>query len=146
MEPSEHTRAPGAVLEQCPHCRGAVKPDAPWCTQCWTDLRPAPPPPPVVEAPAAAAPVPVPGQTAPSAAGKGWPCATCGHVNAIEHDACVACGTALFATLKAGEEPLLVLPGVGDLTRYSRGQRLALAGGVVVAVCVLVLLLGVLLG
>ena len=152
MEASEHTRAPGAVLEQCPHCRGAVRPDAPWCTQCWADLRPAPPPPPPVVAaavPAPAVPAPAAGQpaegTAPAAA-KGWPCATCGHVNGLEHDACAACGTGMFAALRAAEEPLLLVPGLGDLTRYSRAQRLALAGGVVLVVCLLVLLVGVLLG
>ncbi|HWG94610.1 MAG TPA: hypothetical protein VNU66_10335, partial [Mycobacteriales bacterium] len=139
-------------------CRGAVRPDAPWCTQCWADLRPAPEPEPEQPEPApAAAPagprhgapehLPVPG--APAAAtgeAPGWPCGTCGAVNGLDLDACAACGAGFLTALRAEEPPLLVLPGVGDVTRLGRGQRLALAAGVALVLALLVGLLGLLTG
>jgi hypothetical protein len=141
------TPAP-ALLEHCPHCRGAVRPGAPWCTQCWTDLRPAPAPvvPPAVEPPPpAAAPGPQPGPVAPGPVdGAGWPCSTCGAVNAFELDACAACGAGFLTALRAQEGPLLVIPGVGDLGQLGRGQRLALSAGVALALALLVGLLGLL--
>ena len=76
----------------------------------------------------------------------GWPCAACGHVNAVELDVCGGCGTGFLAAMRAGEAPLLELPGVGDITRLSRAQRLGLAGCVALAFALLVLLVGVLLG
>jgi hypothetical protein len=76
----------------------------------------------------------------------GWPCSGCGTVNGVELDACAACGTGFLAGLKRDEPPLLVLPGVGDLTRLSRGQRLGLALGVVLLFVLLVGLLGLLTG
>lgn len=56
--------------ERCPSCGGAVRAGDPWCTLCWTDLRPKPAPPPAPVAPvrppvpvaAAVAPVAVPAQ------------------------------------------------------------------------------------
>lgn len=52
------------VEDTCPHCGAVVRPDAPWCTLCLTDLRPAPAPvPEPVPEPvpvAVAAPVPEP--------------------------------------------------------------------------------------
>lgn len=148
MAPDTHAPVAGPVLEHCPQCRGAVRPGAPWCTQCWTDLRPAPvaarepepqPSPPV-------APRPSGEQDAPAATRPGWPCSACGGVNALELDACAACGTPLFASLRAGEEPLLVVPGLGDITRLSRAQRLAAATAVAVGFALLVLLVGLLFG
>lgn len=129
-----------AVDGRCPQCAGAVRPDAPWCTQCWADLRP--PPEPV----AVARPVdPASAPAAPRGLG-GWPCSGCGAVNAVELDACAACGTGFLAGLRREEPPLLVLPGVGDVTRLSRGQRLGLAGAVVLVIVLLVALLSVLTG
>ncbi|HVM28621.1 MAG TPA: hypothetical protein VM433_13250, partial [Mycobacteriales bacterium] len=76
----------------------------------------------------------------------GWPCSTCGQSNPVELDACAGCGTGFLAAMKADEPPLLVLPGVGDVSRLSRAQRLAMAAGVAVLIAVMVLVLGVLLG
>ena len=143
---------------RCPHCRAAVRPGAPWCTLCHADLRPPPPhaPEPVVApvAPVVVAPAPVLDPLTAPAAALGlkaragdeptWPCTTCGASNAITNDACVACGAGFLAGLRESEGPLLELPGVGDLTRMSRGQRMMIAFGVVLAVIALVALLGLL--
>ena len=139
---------------RCPHCRAAVRPGAPWCTLCHADLRPPPPAPepvpaaaPVADAPAV--PVPAPAEPAPAAVPSGdptWPCATCGAANAFTADACAACGAGFLSSLRASEAPLLEIPGVGDLTRMSRAQRMSLAFGVVLAVVVVVALLGLLFG
>ena len=134
---------------RCPQCAGAVRPEAPWCTQCWADLRPAPEP---VAAVQPATPDPSEPSDGPVGVptGKrrlgGWPCSGCGTVNGVELDACVACGTGFLAGLKHDQPPLLALPGIGDVTRLSRAQRLGLAGGVVLGVLLLVALLGLLTG
>lgn len=39
------THVPMPQIDRCPSCSGATRPGAPWCTQCWTDLRPARPEP-----------------------------------------------------------------------------------------------------
>lgn len=156
----------GAVLTACPQCRAAVRPAAPWCTQCYTDLRPAPVPEAAPAAPAlmpAAARVPdvtgadvtgaeragadvgaerVGTAAASTAADRAatWPCTTCGQPNALTVNACVACGAGFLARLRESEPPLLVLPGVGDLSRLGRGQALGLAAGVVLVVLLLVAL------
>jgi hypothetical protein len=132
---------------RCPHCRGAVRADAQWCTQCWADLRPAPEPAVVAPVPA----LPAPGQpvdaTTPRSAGLGgWPCANCGATNGVELDACAACGSGFLAGLKRDEAPLLALPVVGDITRLSRGQRLGLAAAVVLLVALLVAVVSLLAG
>jgi hypothetical protein len=75
-----------------------------------------------------------------------WPCATCGAANPLTAGACAACGAGFLSGLREAEGPLLELPGVGDLTRLSRGQRMALAFGVVLVVIALTALLGLLLG
>jgi hypothetical protein len=142
--------APGPGIEHCPHCRGAVRPGAPWCTQCWTDLRPAPAPavPPAAPAvPAPATPVATGGPVSPRrSATAGWPCLACGEANPVEVDVCLACGTAFLAAMRAEEQPLLVLPGVGDVLRLSRVQRLGLGAAVALGVVLLVLAVGLLLG
>lgn len=136
---------------RCPHCRASVRPGAPWCTLCHADLRAAPEPPPVaaaaqfdpLTAPASALGVP---ELSPQtrAGDPTWPCTTCGASNPITSDACGACGAGFLAELRDSEGPLLEIPGVGDLTRLSRGQRMAVAFGVVLAVVALVALLGLL--
>lgn len=128
---------------RCPHCRASVRPGAPWCTLCHADLRPAPEAP----APQRIDPLTAPGVDVglpPKAGDPTWPCTTCGASNAITNDACVACGAGFLAGLRESEGPLLELPGVGDLTRMSRGQRMLVAFGVVLAVVALVALLGLL--
>ena len=73
-----------------------------------------------------------------------WPCLTCGAANDLDLDACVGCAAGFLAGLRAANEPLLVLPGIGDLARLGRGRAAALAAGAVLALCALVLLLGLL--
>jgi len=141
---------PTVQTDRCPQCRGLVRPDAAWCTQCWTDLRPAPAPEPeplpepvAVHVP----PVPVPdGDLARAPQPGGWPCSGCGASNPVELDACAACGLGFLSGLKKTEPPLLVLPGVGDLTKLSRAQRLGAAGVVVLLVVLLTALVGLLFG
>ena len=149
-----HDVLPPVEETRCPHCRAAVRPGAPWCTLCHADLRPAPEPEPVVvaapepvldplTAPAAALGLP---SAAPAGAPAtaGWPCSRCGLSNAITEPVCTACGSAFLAGLRDTEAPLLLVPGVGDLTKLSRGQRLGLAAGVVVAFVLVTLVLGLL--
>lgn len=147
---------------RCPHCRAAVRPGAPWCSLCHADLRPPPPAPepepaPVLVIPPTAsygapaldpltAPAAVLGPLPPAVVQPTWPCATCGAPNALSAGACAACGAGFLAGLREAEGPLLELPGIGDLTRLSRGQRMGLALGVVLAVVALTALLGLLLG
>ena len=149
----------------CPKCGASVRPDAPWCTLCYADLRPKPPEP-VAEPPAApvAPPVPVapvdpltgrltdpltgplPGPLPPVVATEAnWPCGVCGAANPMNLDACAACGAGFLAGARS-EGPLLELPVVGDITRMPRWQRFVLAGGVVLAFVVLTLLVGLVLG
>ena len=154
----------GGGAPRCPSCGALVRADAPWCTQCFFDLRPAPEPEPE-PAPAPAPPVvarvpvapsypdplsapigsPLDGPTPAVEPVRGWPCATCGETNPFEATACLACGAGFLSAVRDGEAPLLVLPGVGDLTRMGRGQRLALAGGVVLAFVMATLVIGLLL-
>lgn len=143
----------GAIPPRCPSCGALVRADAPWCTQCFFDLRPAPEPQPE-PLPAARVPVvpsypdPLSGPLAPDdtvAEAKGWPCTRCGTTNPFEAAACAACGSGFLAAVREDEAPLLVLPGVGDLTRMGRGQRLALAGGVVLVFVLVTLVIGLLL-
>ena len=137
-----HTPALGTATDRCPQCRGLVRPGAQWCTQCWTDLRPAPEPEPVpVAAPVTADPTPA---RAPRPGG--WPCSGCGASNPVELDACAACGLGFLSGLKKTEPPLLVLPVVGDLTKLSRAQRLGAAGAVVLAIVLLTVLVSLLFG
>ncbi len=111
----------------CPGCGAALRPDAPWCTLCFADLCPTPEP--------AAARAPAP--DAPLLGdGPSWPCSRCAAANGYERDTCRTCGASFLAAVKDDEAPLLVLPGVGDLSRLGRPQRLLLALGVVLAVLV----------
>ena len=73
----------------------------------------------------------------------GWPCSACGTPNDFGLDACAACGAGFLAALR-DEAPALTVPGIGDLGRLSRGRRLALAAGIVLAVLVLTVILGLL--
>jgi hypothetical protein len=151
--------APALLLEHCPHCRGAVRPGAPWCTQCWTDLRPAPEPAPAVEAPvvspAVAQPAgPVAVVQPPEAAvtedddapAVTWPCSRCGQANALELSACSACGSGFLAAVRSDDPPLLVLPVVGDVGRLSKGQRYGLSAGIAFLAVLLVVVLGLIFG
>ena len=159
---------------RCPSCSATLRPGAPWCTLCYTDLRPpapvsppaapptGPPPtgPPTAPHTTAYGPVALDPLTAPFEAltqpqqeqpppqalppTASWPCASCGAANALTDSACSACGAGFLAGLRESEGPLLELPVVGDLGALSRGQRLSLAAGVVLVVIAVVALLGVL--
>jgi hypothetical protein len=74
-----------------------------------------------------------------------WPCTACGTANPLDRDACVSCGSGFLAGAR-NEAPLLDLPVVGDLTKLSRVQRFALAGGVVLAFLLLTVLISLVLG
>ena len=108
------------TTDRCPSCRGAVRAGDPWCTLCWTDLRPKPEPVPVpapepvvaaaVQTPVAvgAGPVvdpltaplgallgqPLPGHAAAPGASVPvvtWPCVECDAKNAIDQNTCSVC-------------------------------------------------------
>ena len=108
---------------RCPRCGAHVRADAPWCTLCYADLRPAPAPVAVVAAPAATAaeelaalaydpltaPLAlveagghgqssggIPTETAESVAPEkatGWPCRRCEILVSFDEAACSTCGT-----------------------------------------------------
>lgn len=134
----------GGTAARCPGCGGAVPPDAPWCTQCWRDLRPAPEPvPEVMVGPVPEAPV-VPAPRTAEDALPSWPCSGCGSLSPIGLDACAGCGTAFLAGLRE-QGPHLVLPYVGDLARLGRSQRAVAAVGLVLLVALLTALAGAVL-
>jgi hypothetical protein len=76
------------------------------------------PPDPILDAPVFQAP-PVAGTQA-----KGWPCLGCGAMVPIEDDACSQCGQPF---LPSDAMPSLALPGVGDLGRMERGQKIVVS-------------------
>ena len=73
-----------------------------------------------------------------------WPCDSCAHLNPLDEDACVACGTPFLAAAREGE-PVLVLPVVGDVATLSTARRFGVALALVVALLLLTGLLGLLL-
>ena len=145
------------MAARCPACNAALRADAQWCSLCHHDLRPAPAAPPVQvpppsqpvygetdpltaplldlvlpPVPQAAAVVPEPSPAPESAAPvqsalQEWPCTSCGSRNPFSMTICSVCGSRFLAA--ASEELSLVVPGVGDLQKLSRGQRIAVAGG-----------------
>ena len=147
----------------CPSCGAALRGDAPWCTLCYTDLRPKPatvvPPPPAVPAPSAVYGMPAgdpltqplldlalpltPPPAPVTAAVPTWPCSMCEASNPLSESHCITCGKPFLAAVQ--ESPTLVLPGVGDLSRFSRGQRACLALAAVAAVLVPLALITLLL-
>jgi hypothetical protein len=80
---------------------------------------------------------PQPAQPSPAAASRAlptWTCQVCQSSNVITELRCGTCGGSFLGS--DGDQPLLVLPGVGDVTKLSRGQRLGLAGAVLALVLV----------
>lgn len=139
--------AASATDSRCPWCAAALRPGAPWCTLCYADLRPpesVQPPPPVRQPAQLPEPLQV-AEPAPAAPSVAWPCTSCAAVNPLDADRCAACGSGFLAALRESEDPLLVLPGVGDITRLDRSQRLLLSAGFVLVILVLTVLLGALL-
>jgi ribosomal protein L40E len=158
----------------CPSCGAALRPGAPWCTLCYTDLRPKVEPEPVpvaaepslpVTAPVGAAfgipaadpltqpltdflPVQPSEEAAPAVeptSAATWPCTTCAAANPISEDSCSVCGQPFLAAMKVLDKPLLVLPVVGDIGAMSRGGRIGLAMALVAMLLVPLALITLLL-
>jgi hypothetical protein len=136
------TTAPDA---RCPRCSAAVRPGAPWCTQCYAPAA-APEAARAAPAPVAAQPRPAPAAVALVAdvPGGSWPCTACGAPNDLAVAVCHECGTAFLAGERAAR-PTVVLPLVGDLLALSPVRRVALAVGAVVVFLVVTALLALLL-
>ena len=66
--------------------------------------------------------------------------------NPLSANSCGSCGAGFLAGLRESEGPLLEIPGVGDLSRMSRGQRTAMAFGVVLLFLLATVLLSVAFG
>ena len=149
----------------CPQCGALARADATFCGQCYADFRP---PPPAESAPLAVAPgaayglpaadpltaplldVVLPTQAAPVQAPAPtteptWPCSRCAAPNALSLSACGTCGAAFLQAVAEETRVSLVLPVVGDLGRFSRGQRIGIALGAIAAVLVPLALLTLLL-
>ena len=108
--------------ERCPSCAAVVRAGDPWCTLCWTDLRPAPAP--VVGVPAQPAAPALHAVAAPSvdplsaplavllgeaaapapAAVVTWPCVQCGAANSMDLDTCATCTTPFGGRIKRLED------------------------------------------
>ena len=130
-----------------------MRAEATFCGQCYADFRPAPPPvqsapltpapnaaygPPApdpltaplldVVLPAGAVPVqghaPVPAQPTKTAT---WPCSRCDAVNELTAVVCHICSAPFLVTVAEESKVALVLPGIGDISRYGRGQRAGIA-------------------
>ena len=153
---------------RCPRCGAHVRADAPWCTLCYADLRPAPAPVAVVAAPAATAaeelaalaydPLTAPlalveagghghvssgslTETAESAASEkvtGWPCTRCGAVVSFDESACSSCGTEFLAGA-AGEPDFVQRIAAGGISTGK--QVMIIAGGTVGLVALLLIVL-----
>jgi hypothetical protein len=133
-----------------------VRAEATFCGQCYADFRPPPPPAPSVPSlpltpapnaaygPPAADPLTaplldvvlpagaVPAQAAAPEAAQPkktatWPCSRCDAVNELTAVVCHICSAPFLATVAEETKVSLVLPGVGDLSRYGRGQRAGIA-------------------
>lgn len=74
-----------------------------------------------------------------------WPCPRCGGMVAMDLDACDSCGAGFLSGASASSHSM-ALPVVGDLTRMSSGQRLFVALGVAIGLCVLLVLLAEVFG
>jgi len=135
LDPSVDDDRTAARSTRCPACGAGLRAGAPWCTQCWRDLR-APEPDPAPVAPPVAPPVPAAGPTATAA--PSWPC-PCGASNDLAHDACATCGAGLFDALRQDDGPALALPVLGEVAGLSKVQIRA------AAVVLLVVLLAALL-
>ena len=131
---------------RCSQCSAAVRPGAPWCTQCYAPVGAAAPPVPVPVQQAPAAEVvtaPAPASVTLSSTGS-WPCTACAQPNDLAVAACTGCGTPFLAAVRE-QRPSLVLPVVGDLLELTPVRRVGLAAAAVVGFLVVTLLLGLLL-
>lgn len=126
---------PPSVTRACPRCAASARADAPWCTQCFLDLRT-----PVAGAVRAADAVRIP--AAPPAAA--WPCPTCGAANALASDLCAGCARPFLGELRGTDLALLDLPGARGLAALTRAQRFGVAFGFVVVLLLFLTGLGLL--
>jgi len=147
---------------RCPRCGAHVRSDAPWCTLCYADLRPAPAPVPasVASVPASAeqpAPVAFDPLTAPLALLEGggddhqptapekitgWPCTGCEAVVSFDDSACPACGIG-FLDGAMGEPDIAQRIGGGGL---STGMQVMIIGGGSIGLAALITALLVIAG
>jgi hypothetical protein len=103
------------LADRCPGCAAVVRPGAPWCTLCFTDLRPAPPSPEPAQ-PAQVQPEPLSASlvllerdgddplATSDAAALGWPCLRCGEQVGIDLEVCPVCGAGFMQV--GGRDPL----------------------------------------
>ena len=75
----------------------------------------------------------------------GWPCSRCDALNDFEAPLCGTCGSSFLAQVSDETKLSIVLPVVGDLGRYSRGQRAGIALGAIIVLLIPVALLTLLL-
>lgn len=129
---------------RCLRCSAAVRPGAPWCSQCYAPAGVAAPAATRAAAPAATPALDVAERTGEREPVGTWPCTACGASNDLAVAACAACGTPFLAAARA-VPPTLVLPGVGDLLAMSPVRRVGVAVGVVVAFVLVTSLLAFLL-
>jgi Double zinc ribbon len=106
------------AADRCPGCAAVVRPGAPWCTLCFTDLRPAPAQP---EEPTQPLRPTIAGRDPASASlallergdddsdapavVAGWPCLRCGEQVGIDLEQCPVCGAG-FMQLSSERDPL----------------------------------------
>ena len=88
---------------------------------------------PAVAAPLAAA---VPGRHGVPERQITWPCVRCSAKNDIDATVCQTCGTSFLQTVSEETRVTLKLPVVGDIHRFSRGQRAGLAFGALAVVLI----------
>jgi hypothetical protein len=117
------------VRTRCPDCGGLLTAGAPWCPQCYADLREPEPEPHTPGVPPARHRASDDGVTPPP----GWPCRGCGTVNDLAAGACATCGEAFLAPL-AGDGGV---PALSRLTALPRGARIGVALGAIVVVLAL---------
>jgi hypothetical protein len=86
--------------------------------------------------PAVVASAPAPPPAAGARATQGWPCSRCEAMNELTDPICHVCGTPFLAAVSEESKVSLVLPLVGDISRYGRGQRALIAFAAIVAVLV----------
>jgi hypothetical protein len=67
---------------------------------------------------------------------KGWPCSKCDTLNEFSATVCTVCASPFLAVVSETTKVNLVLPLVGDLSRYGRGQRALIAVGALLVLLV----------
>jgi hypothetical protein len=68
-----------------------------------------------------------------------WPCPSCGTSVPMSLDFCNSCGAGFLASVSDGAS--VRVPLVGDVSKITSGQRLALAAGVALSLMLVILLL-----